>query len=95
MPKLIYSSAVTPALTEGEYQMSELTACDYSESFAGDVAAYILQNVDLDDLGLILCEDDNRGDIRQNYGPYSPKNICVLRRAADNAPVSVYFAAEA
>ena len=63
MPR-IYSSAVTPALTQGEYQMSELTACDYSESFTGDVAAYILQNVDLDDLGLILCEDDNRGDIR-------------------------------
>lgn len=76
-----------------DYQMGEINEAEYGTQFDGDVAAYIEQNINLDDLGLKLCEGDNLGDIQQNYGPYNPVNICVIR-AASGDPVEVWFAAE-
>lgn len=57
------------------------------------MAAYIEQNVELDELGLELCEGDNRGDIQQKFGPYNPENICVIRDASGD-PFEVWFAAK-
>ena len=93
--KRTYYASVTPTLTLSEYQMAEIFEAAYSAGFDGDVAAYITQNVDLDGLGLRLIEGDNLGDIIQAFGPHDPVNICVIRRAVDNAPVEVWFAAEA
>ena len=76
-----------------DHQMGEIFEAAYSADFGGDVAAYIEQNIDLDDQGLELCEDDNCGDIQQNYGPYDPIAVCILRKP-DGTPVEVWFAAK-
>lgn len=76
-----------------DYQMGEIFEAAYSADFGGDVAAYIEQNIELDELGLELCEDDNLGDIQQDFGPYDPENICVIRDA-DGSPFEVWFAAK-
>lgn len=74
-------------------QMNEINEAEYGTQFDGDVAAYIEQNIDIDELGLELCEGDNLGDIQQNFGPYAPENICIIR-AASGDPVEVWFAAK-
>ena len=76
-----------------DHQMGEINEAAYSADFGGDVAAYIEQNIELDDQGMRLIEDDNLGDIQQNFGPYNPENICVIRDA-NGDPVEVWFAAE-
>lgn len=76
-----------------DHQMGEIFEAAYSADFGGDVAAYIEQNIDLDEMGLELCEGDNLGDIQQNYGPYDPENICVIRDASGD-PFEVWFAAK-
>lgn len=90
MKKIFYSRV---GYNGTDYQMGEINEAEYGTQFDGDVAAYIEQNLDLDELGFELCEDDNLGDIQQNYGPYNPVNICVIR-AASGDPVEVWFAAE-
>lgn len=91
----IYHSNVKPTNFENTFQMSEINEAKYGHEFDGDVAAYVLQNIDFEEYGLKLCVDDNLGDIQQNFGPYEPKNICVLRRVIDDMPDEVWFAAEA
>lgn len=76
-----------------DYQMDEINEAAYSADFGGDVAAYIEQNIELDELGLELCEGDNLGDIQQNFGPYNPENICVIRDASGD-PFEVWFTAK-
>lgn len=76
-----------------DHQMGEINEAAYSADFGGDVAAYIEQNIDLDDQGLELCEGDNLGDIQQNFGPYNPENVCVIRDASGD-PFEVWFAAK-
>lgn len=76
-----------------DHQMGEINEAAYSADFGGDVAAYIEQNIELDELGLRLIEGDNLGDIQQNYGPYDPENICVIRDASGD-PFEVWFAAK-
>lgn len=76
-----------------DYQMDEINEAAYSADFDGDVAAYIEQNIELDELGLELCEDDTCWDIQQNYGPYDPMAVCVLRKP-DGEPVEVWFSAK-
>lgn len=76
-----------------DHQMGEIFEAAYSADFGGDVAAYIEQNIDLDDQGLELCEGDTLGDIQQNYGPYDPENVCVIRDASGD-PFEVWFAAK-
>ena len=76
-----------------DHQMGEINKAAYSADFGGDVAAYIEQNIELDELGLQLCEGDNLGDIQQNYGPYNPENICIIRDASGD-PFEVWFAAK-
>lgn len=76
-----------------DHQMDEINEAAYSADFGGDVAAYIEQNIELDDQGLELSEGDNCGDIQQNFGPYNPENICAIRTASGD-PVEVWFAAE-
>lgn len=90
MKKIFYSRV---DFNGNGYQMSEINEAEYGTQFDGDVAAYIEQNIDLDELGLELCEDDNLGDIEQNYGPYDPMAVCVLRKP-DGEPVEVWFAAK-
>lgn len=76
-----------------DHQTGEIFETAYSADFGGDVAAYIEQNIELDELGLELSEGDNLGDIQQNFGPYNPENICVIRDASGD-PFEVWFAAK-
>lgn len=76
-----------------DHQMGEIFEAAYSADFGGDVAAYIEQNIELDELGLELCEGDNLGDIQQNFGQYDPENVCVIRDASGD-PFEVWFAAK-
>lgn len=89
--KKIFYSRVT--FNGTDYQMGEIFEAPYGEQFNGETSVYICQNHDLDSMYLKLCEGDNLGDIQQNYGPYNPVNICVIR-AASGDPVEVWFAAE-
>lgn len=81
--KKIYSASITNG------QMSEINEAEYSAEWNGDVSGYIA-NLDLDEA--IICEPGIPGDIRQNFGPYTPEAIVTL--SLNGEPREVWFAAD-
>lgn len=85
----IYCAAVEPTMTEGEYQMQEVEACEYGEQWNGDVRGYI-ENLYESDYEYELHDEGALGNIHQPCFDPIPESICVVYHAGE--PVAVYWA---
>ena len=85
----IYYAMVSPCVsTEGEYQMEEISLCEYGAEWNGDVRGYVENAVDDAD----LRGEEALAKVRQNFGGLDPVPGSVFVLCRDGAPAEVYWA---
>lgn len=90
-PCRIYCAMIDATLTPGEYQMGEISLCEYSEEWDGDVRGYVENIMDGDPE---ICGDGALGAVRQNFGGLDPVPGSILVVCSDGEPKAVYWASK-
>ena len=84
----IYQAEVAETLTDGEYQMEEISLCEYSDDWNGDVSGY------LDNIygGEADIRGEELGAVRQNFGGLDPVEGSIRVVCYGGKPSIVYWA---
>ena len=95
MKTYIYTSTITSSTnTRGEYDMGEISICEYGEEWNGDVTGYIenlLADADmLDDSE--IHDEGMLGNVRQNFGGVDPIDGSIRVIFYKGEPSAVYWA---
>ena len=85
----IYCAEITPCSnTYGEYEMGEISLCEYGAEWNGDVRGYIenaIDDADIHDEGML-------GVVHQNFGGLDPVPGSIYVLLSNNKPIEVYWA---
>lgn len=84
----IYRADVTDPFTNGDYQMGEVSLCEYGDEWRGDIGGYLdnLYDGEADIRG-----EEALGAVRQNFGGLDPAAGTIRVVCHDGKPDIVYW----
>lgn len=90
--KKIYNATIHFDTSDNTYEMGEISECEYSDSWKGDVAGYI-ENLDIDS-DYTMEGESALYNIRQQYGSHDPITGSIHVLIIDKQPAEIYWASE-
>lgn len=86
----IYVAGISETLTDGEYQMGEISTCEYGEEWDGNVQGYVENMMDGDELE--MRGEEELGRVQQNFGGLAPIPGSIVVLCREGKPVEIYWA---